>query len=53
MRIQEKYLVPGLGGIVIIAAIGFAAGGAAAWVWVILGLLGIGTIATSYAPTGA
>lgn len=53
MRIQEKYLVPGLGGIVIIAAIGFAAGGASAWVWVILGLLGIGTIATSYAPPGA
>ncbi len=53
MRIQEKYLVPALGGVVIIAAIGFAAGGAAAWVWVILGLLGIGTIATPYAPPGA
>ena len=53
MRIQEKYLVPGLGGVVIIAAIGFAAGGASAWVWVILALLGIGTIATSYAPPGA
>lgn len=52
MRTQEEYVVPGLGVVLLLAAIGFATGYGAVWLWALLGLLALGTIGTYFVPSG-
>ena len=52
MRTQEEYVVPGLGVVLLLAAIGFATGYGAVWLWALLGLLALGAIGTYFVPSG-
>lgn len=53
MNIQERFIVPGLGVVVLLAAVGFASTGAPLWMWLLVALLGVAAIATHFAPEEA
>ena len=53
MNILERFIVPGLGVVVLLAAVGFASTGAPLWMWLLVALLGIAAIATHFAPEEA
>ena len=53
MNIQQRFIVPGLGVVVLLAALGFASIGSPLWMWLLIALLGIGAIATYFAPEEA
>ena len=50
MRIKEEYIVPGLGAIILLSVFGFAAGGASPIYPVLLGILGLAAVGTSFLP---
>ena len=53
MNIQQRFIVPGLGVVVLLAAVGFASVGSPLWMWLLIALLGIAAIATYFAPEEA
>ncbi|MDE2942121.1 MAG: hypothetical protein OXP10_07270 [Chloroflexota bacterium] len=53
MRIQEEYIVPGLGVVILLAALGSVASGASILYFLALGLLGLAAIGTYLLPHGA
>ena len=50
MRINEEYIVPGLGAIILLSVFGFAAGGASPIYPVLLGILGLAAVGTYFLP---
>ena len=53
MRIQEEYIVPGLGVIILLAALASVASGASVLFFLALGILGLAAIGTYMIPHGA
>ena len=53
VNIQQRFIVPGLGVVVLLAAVGFASVGSPLWMWLLVALLGIVAIATYFAPEEA